>query len=203
MCRHIFEISQQVAQMQQALRSAGQKAVIIIATDGEASDGDLARAMAPLKDLPVDVVVRLCTNDDAVGSYWDSVDKQLEFNIDVIDDQVGESGEVAKANPWLNYGEPIHRMREFGVPLRELDLVDESKLSPDQLRAVCSILFDVPVANIPHPEAEFKPFLASISKLNSQLKPVWSPQMRTVRPWIELNHLKQVYGPKGGGCTIM
>ena len=40
--------------------------MLIIATDGESSDGSLAAAMKPLEQLPVSVVVRLCTNDDKV-----------------------------------------------------------------------------------------------------------------------------------------
>jgi hypothetical protein len=40
--------------------------VLIIATDGEASDGSLVVAMKPLEQLPVIVVVRLCTSDDNV-----------------------------------------------------------------------------------------------------------------------------------------
>lgn len=46
------------------LRANGQKACVIIATDGESSDGDIAEAMRPLERLPCWVVVRLCTSDD-------------------------------------------------------------------------------------------------------------------------------------------
>ena len=59
------------------LRSTGQKAVVVIATDGESSDGDLAQAMKPLEQLPVWVVVRLCTDEDNVCDYWNGIDKVL------------------------------------------------------------------------------------------------------------------------------
>ena len=49
-----------------ALRAAGQRIVIVIASDGAATDGDIAAAMKPLQTLPVWVVVRLCTDDDQV-----------------------------------------------------------------------------------------------------------------------------------------
>jgi hypothetical protein len=38
------------------LRSTGRRACVVIATDGESTDGDLADAMRPLQHLPVWVV---------------------------------------------------------------------------------------------------------------------------------------------------
>eukprot|EP01034_Spumella_vulgaris_P015571 gene15571-19896_t len=69
-----------------------QKALVVIATDGEASDGEVAEAMRPLKDLPV----------------W--------------------AKEIHAYNPWLTYGEPLQRLREFGCSVKELDLLDERRL---------------------------------------------------------------------------
>ncbi len=43
-------------------------------------------------------------------------------------------------NGWLTYGEPLHRMREFGASMKELDIIDESTLSSDQMRTVCAYL---------------------------------------------------------------
>ena len=43
------------------LRAAGQQAALVIATDGESSDGDVVAALRPLASLPVFVSVRLCT----------------------------------------------------------------------------------------------------------------------------------------------
>lgn len=66
LCRHIREVIQEIKLIEPTLRANGQKACIIIATDGESSDGNIAEAMKPLEQLPVWVVIRLCTSDDKV-----------------------------------------------------------------------------------------------------------------------------------------
>ena len=40
--------------------------------------------------------------------------QQLEITLDVVDDLIGEADEVRVHNKWLNYAEPLHRLREFG-----------------------------------------------------------------------------------------
>ena len=57
----------------------------VIASDGEATDGDIAAALRPLRDLPAWVVVRLCTDDDRVVQYWNEIDEDLELDMDVLD----------------------------------------------------------------------------------------------------------------------
>ena len=137
LCKHITAVIDQVRTMESALRANNHKAVIIIATDGESSDGDIANAMRPLQQLPVWVVVRLCTDEDKIVEYWNNIDKQLELDMDVLDDLSGEGKEIYDSgNTWVTYGEPLHRLREFGCPLREMDLIDENKLSGEQMRAV-------------------------------------------------------------------
>ena len=130
----------QIRAAEAELRANGQKACVIIATDGESSDGNIAEAMAPLKNLPVWVVVRLCTDEENIVQYWNNIDEQLELSMDVLDDFPGEAQEVHAKNPWLTYGEPIQRLREFGIAIKELDLLDEAALSPDQVRQVCKIM---------------------------------------------------------------
>jgi hypothetical protein len=53
LCRHLAEVVKQIQDIEHQLRSAGQKACVVIATDGESTDGDIAEAMKPLQDLPV------------------------------------------------------------------------------------------------------------------------------------------------------
>jgi hypothetical protein len=60
----------------------------------------------------------------------------LEKHQDNIDEIVVEANSIYRLNPWLTYGEPLHRVREFGVRPQELDLIDEVRLSADQILRV-------------------------------------------------------------------
>ena len=84
LCRHIQEIVTKIKPMVPQLMANGQKVAITILTDGEASDGNVVEAMRELANLPVWVVVRLCTNDEKIAKYWNDVDKQLgEYEVNV------------------------------------------------------------------------------------------------------------------------
>lgn len=140
LCSHLEEVTAQLKLIAPQLRANSQKAVIIIATDGEASDGNISQAMKELHDLPVWVVIRLCTDEPEVDAYWSRIDAELELEMDVLDDLRGEAMEINKHNNWFTYGEPLHRLREWGVQLKEMDLIDEAPLSADQMRAVCALM---------------------------------------------------------------
>ena len=47
----------------------------------------------------------------------------------VLDDVEAEASEVVEYNPWLTYGEPLHRAREFGVCVSAIDRLNERLLS--------------------------------------------------------------------------
>lgn len=69
--------------------------------------------------------------------YCNKVDNDLELEMDVLDDLHAEAEEIYEVNPWLTYGEPLHRLREWGVNVKEIDLLDETLLSADQMKLVC------------------------------------------------------------------
>ena len=140
LCAQMRDFIDEVSKQAAALRSEGKRAKLIIATDGEASDGNLSAAMAPLKSLPVVIVIRICTNDSSVVDYWNAIDKDLELSLDIIDDLSSEADDVIKLNPWLYYSEPIHRFREAGSQIREMELLDEAKFTGDQIRNFCILL---------------------------------------------------------------
>lgn len=54
-------------------------------------------------------MLRLCTNERKVIDYWNNIDKELELELDVLDDVAGDASEVKSFNPWITYGEPLHR----------------------------------------------------------------------------------------------
>jgi hypothetical protein len=121
--------------MAPSLRANGQRAAVIIATDGESTDGSVAEAMKPLQKLPVWIVVRLATDAPNVVKYWDEIDRELELEMDVLDDLIQDAKQVDKVNPWLRYGDELHRMREFGAYFKEMDLVDGQLLAIALIRA--------------------------------------------------------------------
>jgi hypothetical protein len=83
LCYHVNQVAEQIAAIAPELKAAGNKAALIICSDGEASDGDITDALRPLNNPPVWVVIRLCTNEEPVVSYWSNIDSQLELNMDV------------------------------------------------------------------------------------------------------------------------
>mmetsp|Transcript_13377 Transcript_13377/g.26743 ORF Transcript_13377/g.26743 Transcript_13377/m.26743 type:complete len:373 (-) Transcript_13377:92-1210(-) len=198
LCRHIREVSAQIRAAEGELRRNGQRACLIIATDGEASDGNISQAMAPLKDLPVWVVVRLCTDEEKIVNYWNGIDEELELSMDVLDDLSGEAAEVHAVNPWLTYGEPMHRLREFGILIKEMDVMDSDKLSLDQIRKFCSIIFGGAVDNYPHPELDFKAFLTAVDGENKRTFKVWDPMTKRPKDWIDKKKLGQLQA----GCIV-
>ena len=64
LCANIRRVVENIQKYEDTLRACGQKACVIIATDGQSSDGDIIEAMKPLEKLPCWVVVRLCTNEE-------------------------------------------------------------------------------------------------------------------------------------------
>lgn len=59
--------------------------------------------------------MRLCTDEAEVVQSWNMVENNLEVELDVLDDLVAEATEIHRFNKWFTYGEPLHRLREWGV----------------------------------------------------------------------------------------
>eukprot|EP00957_Ditylum_brightwellii_P104498 7961832-Ditylum_brightwellii.AAC.1 len=91
----------------------GQRAVIVLATDGLPISGkkssaeedmqEFVRAMRSLEGLPIWIVIRLCTDEQDVVDFYGNLDGQLNLSLDVLDDFEGEAEEVYEHNKWLTY----------------------------------------------------------------------------------------------------
>jgi hypothetical protein len=69
---------------------------------------------------------------DIGGEVEEQREREIEveelIDIDVIDDFRNEAKALYRVHPFVTYGEPLHRMREFGVrELQEIDLFDLDK----------------------------------------------------------------------------
>ncbi len=201
LCQRIREVIADITAHKDMLLNDSKSCCVIIMTDGAASDGDMAEAMRPLAQLPCNVIVRLCTSEDSVVDYWDGVDNNLELQLDIIDDPVGEAQAVHEYNPWLNYAMPMHRMREFGTKMKELDMIDERALSAGQMMKVCKILFNA-TDDLPHPEADWLAFEKAVNTGLKTLENIYNPITKKVEPWVNMTELKRMYCKEAGCCVI-
>jgi hypothetical protein len=165
--QHIEDIRQSVMELEPMLREDGCRVAIVLATDGLPTDDrghggpviqqQFVEALRGLEGLPVWVVIRLCTDEDEVAKFYNGLDGQLELSLEVLDDFLEESKEVHEHNPWLSYALPLHRLREMGYHDRVFDLLDERRLTTEELREFCSaLLIDGGTsAGLPDPSADW------------------------------------------------
>jgi len=190
------------------LRRDGTKVVLVLATDGLPTNergisnssvrNEFVNSLRALEGLPVWIVVRLCTDEDDVVEFWNSLDEQLELSLEVLDDFQSEGGEVYEHNKWLNYGLPLHRMREMGFHHRLFDMLDERPLIKDELRDFFRLLFgDGNMDGVPEPEVDWKGFYQAISRLVQKEGKTWNPVSKKMEPWVDLKRLKKEYSGAG------
>jgi hypothetical protein len=163
--------------------------VLIVASDGASTDGKVGPVMAPLRELSCWTVVRLCTDDSSVVEYWNAVDEELELDMDVLDDLAGEAAEVAAAgNAWLNYGLPLHRLREWGTSRKIIDILDERALTLSEVREFVALLLGAALAGeLPHPQLEgVGAFNEALRAALESTQIVYNPVARRRAPWIDL-----------------
>eukprot|EP00957_Ditylum_brightwellii_P018510 1392199-Ditylum_brightwellii.AAC.1 len=65
---------------------------IVIATDGLPNEHvSFLNAMRMMQKLPVYIVVRLCTDDDAAMHFWKTLDLDLNVPVEILDDFESEA----------------------------------------------------------------------------------------------------------------
>ena len=160
---------------------------VIIATDGEPSDGDVRDALHELSKLPVTVRVRVCTNKEGVLDFWNGVDKTSDSPLDVMDDVFNEAVEVAKFNNWLTYSPLLHHVREFGCQRKVVDHLDERTLTPAEIREFVLLIFGkAHETALPDPSADLPEFTKAASALITAAPLIFNLVMKKKTPWIDL-----------------
>jgi len=213
---HILEIQASLNEMAPQLRADGCRAVIILATDGLPTDDrgyggtdiqqQFVQALRGLEGLPVWLVIRLCTDEESVVSFYNNLDTQLELSLEVLDDYLQEATEVYECNPWLNYALPIHRLREMGYQHRCFDMMDERAFTLGELKEFCELLLMdhdkiSDDSMLPDPAADWKAFVKAIEMRLRKERGQWNPIKKKVTPWIDMKKLNKMYGDES--CTIM
>jgi Mg-chelatase subunit ChlD len=212
LAEHVREIRSNVMALQQELVQKGQKVAIVLATDGLPTDpygvsnstvrAEFEHCLRSLEGLPVWLVIRLCTDEDNVTEYYNNLDSQLELSLEVLDDFSGEAKEVYEYNKWLNYALPIHRIREMGFHHRLFDLLDERKLTLDELREFLILLYGQDLFDgVPDHHFDWDGFLGRLSTIIYQEKNQWNPITKKMEPWINIKKLKKAYSEES--CCIM
>mmetsp|Transcript_61441 Transcript_61441/g.90118 ORF Transcript_61441/g.90118 Transcript_61441/m.90118 type:complete len:386 (+) Transcript_61441:78-1235(+) len=203
LCAQIRQVVARVRREEGRLRAKGQKCIVVIASDGQASDGNVEVELRPLRELPVWLVVRLCTDEDNVVEYWNGIDEDIELEMDVLDDLSGEAAEITEQNPWLTYATPLHRIREWGTSNKFMDFLDEKRLTSSEFVEFAKIIFGRDATEgLPHPTANWPGFKEKMLILLSKTPLVWDPLRERKRPWVSMKKLQRCYKPGGASCAI-
>lgn len=190
LCTTIQDIALEISQIAPFLKNNNHKVALIIYTDGEPSDGNFKSTIDILKNLPVFVVIRLCTDLSSVQSYWAEVEKNVELNLDIIDDYKNEALEIYNVNNFLNYCYPIHKIREYGITDRIFDHLDEGSLTLDQVKKYVSYFLSpedfAKIPDITNP----KQFFAALNEFAPKFQ-FFDPVKGKLAPFLHVSALKR------------
>ena len=210
--QHLVEIGRRIAAMEPRMRRKGLEAVVILATDGlptspegetsEEINNEFVQALQYLQSLPVWVVIRLCTDEQAVVKFYNELDRILELPLEVLDDFFNEAKEIYSHNKWLNYGIPLHRCRELGYQNRIFDLLDERPLNKEEVKVFCCLLFGTqPFEKIHDIHNDWKHFLKILTTVQKEEREQFNPISKKMGPWINVSVLKRTFG--GGPLGLL
>jgi hypothetical protein len=195
------EIFQRVDMQTTELAQKGQYVFLTIATDGlptSQNSGDsfptdkqhLVERLRHLgQALPLQLVVRLCTDEKSIIDFYNGLDAELEFPLDILDDITSEGCEIAheNKNDWFAYTPLLHRVREAGTLCKILDSIDESPLSPQDVRYFAELLVGSPK---PLMEMSDRDFINAVQKLVKERPHVYDAVSQSMKPAIDIAKLR-------------
>ncbi len=79
-------------------------------------------------------------------------------------------------------------------------MLDEKRLTADQVKDVCAIILGGSSDDYPHPGVDSKGFVRAVQDRNNKEPKVWNPVTKKMSNWIDVAKMKHI---TGGGCTIM
>jgi len=187
-------------------------AFLVIATDGAPTPTNSGRptaaaAAAALQELrsltaelPVRLVVRLCTDEETAVSFWNEADAEVELPLDVLDDFASEAAEVSKhGNGWLAYSPALHTLRESGTFIGLLDLLDERRLRPGEAATLADLLLDGR-GELPDWRDEKDAFATALRAKSAASATVFDGKTRTRKPQVDAEAaLAAIHGRSGLG----
>lgn len=178
------------------LASQGQMIYLTIATDGlpttRTGSNDNVAMVEQLKlmasSLPVQMVIRLCTDDANVVSFYNRLDEEYELPLDILDDFQSEAQEINNAgNGFFVYTPIMHRIREAGTLFKLLDAIDEQKFSPLEMRKFIELISDSAFAA----DTDNRSFVAQAAHLAQQRKPIFDPISGKMQPYLNVQEIKR------------
>jgi hypothetical protein len=139
--------------------------------------------------LPLQLVIRLCTDDRSTIEFYNKIDEELEFPLDILDDIASEATEVARENrnDWFAYTPLLHRIREAGTLCKVLDVIDERQLTPQEVRHLAELLSGS-TQSLTH--LSDKEFIKEMSRLVERTPQVYDAAAQKMRPVLNIAKLR-------------
>jgi len=138
--------------------------------------------------LPLQLVIRLCTDEEETIQFYNEIDEELELPLDILDDLSGEARELAShRNDWFAYTPVLHRVREAGTLCKILDAVDERPLSPAEARQLAELLCGV---REPLTRLSDREFINEIKSAVAKTPLVYDARQQDMRPVVDILKLR-------------
>ena len=212
-------ISQDIAKICRSIRLISEHldrdsnmAHITIATDcaprdedgngGDAVNQAFVESLRSLENLPVRLVIRLCTSEEEVVEFYNSLVSLHNLPIDVLQDFVSEAKKVRHINKWLNYGIGLHRCRQLGFRDHYFDLLTQRQLTVEELKYFCSHLFDEKSIEGIDTSLNFNKFWKRVKEIVEHERNPMDPVRGKLQPWIDLRTVTELYS-HDDGCFVM